>query len=167
MIENHAEKACKLFAEGRNCAQAVFAAFADVTGLDEEFALRLSSSFGGGMGRMREVCGTCSAMFMVAGILYGYASKNDINEKAEHYRRIQYLAAEFRKKHETINCLELLKGLKVSSDPIPEQRTEQYYKVRPCIKFVRTAAEILDDYIKANPVKAIKNSGAIKRYAEL
>ncbi len=167
MIENHAEKACKLFAEGRNCAQAVFAAFADVTGLDEELALRLSSSFGGGMGRMREVCGTCSAMFMVAGILYGYASKNDINEKAEHYRRIQYLAAEFRKKHETINCLELLKGLKVSSDPIPEQRTEQYYKVRPCIKFVRTAAEILDDYIKATPVKAIKNSGAIKRYAEL
>ncbi len=156
MIENHAEKACKLFAEGRNCAQAVFAAFADVTGLDEELALRLSSSFGGGMGRMREVCGTCSAMFMVAGILYGYASKNDINEKAEHYRRIQYLAAEFRKKHETINCLELLKGLKVSSDPIPEQRTEQYYKVRPCIKFVRTAAEILDDYINENPVKAIK-----------
>jgi len=152
MIEDHAEKACRLFVEGRNCAQAVFAAFADVTGLDEELALRLSSSFGGGMGRMREVCGTCSAIFMVAGILYGYTSKNDINEKAEHYRRIQYLAAEFRKKHETINCLELLKGLKVSSDPMPEQRTEQYYKVRPCIKFVRTAAEILDDYIKENPV---------------
>ncbi|MBO5163281.1 MAG: C_GCAxxG_C_C family protein [Ruminococcus sp.] len=154
MIENHAEKACRLFAEGRNCAQAVFTAFADVTGLDEELALRLSSSFGGGMGRMREVCGTCSAMFMVAGILYGYTSKNDIDEKAEHYRRIQYLAAQFRKKHETINCLELLKGLKVSSDPMPEQRTEQYYKVRPCIKFVRTAAEILDNYINENPVKA-------------
>lgn len=150
MKYDHAEKACQLFAEGRNCAQAVFAAFSDVTGLDEELALRLSSSFGGGMGRMREVCGTCSAMFMVAGILYGYTSKNDINEKAEHYRRIQHLAEEFKKRHETINCLELLKGLNVTKDPMPEQRTEQYYKVRPCIKFVRSAAEILDEYISLN-----------------
>ncbi len=140
----------QLFAEGRNCAQAVFAAFSDVTGLDEEFALRLASSFGGGMGRMREVCGTCSAMFMIAGILYGYSSKNNIGEKTEHYRRIQHLAEEFKKRHETINCLELLKGLKVTKDPTPEQRTEQYYKVRPCIKFVRSAAEILDEYIAQN-----------------
>ena len=99
---------------------------------------------------MREVCGTCSAMFMVAGILYGYTSKNDINEKAEHYRRIQHLAEEFKKRHETINCLELLKRLNVTKDPMPEQRTEQYYKVRPCIKFVRSAAEILDEYISLN-----------------
>lgn len=148
---NHAEKACRLFAEGRNCSQAVFTAFCDVTGIDEELALRLSSSFGGGMGRMREVCGTCSAMFMVAGILYGYTSKNDIDEKADHYRRIQYLAQEFRKQHETINCLELLKHLNVTKNPVPEKRTEQYYKVRPCIKFVRTAAEILDKYIEENP----------------
>lgn len=150
---NHAEKACQLFAEGRNCSQAVFTAFCDVTGLNEELALRLSSSFGGGMGRMREVCGTCSAMFMVVGILYGYTSKDDIDEKAEHYRRIQYLAQEFKKRHETINCLELLKNLKVDKNPVPEKRTEQYYKVRPCIKFVRTAAEILDKYIEENPVK--------------
>lgn len=148
---NHAEKACRLFAEGRNCSQAVFTAFCDVTGIDEELALRLSSSFGGGMGRMREVCGTCSAMFMVAGILYGYTSKNDIDEKADHYRRIQYLAQEFRNQHETINCLELLKHLNVTKNPVPEKRTEQYYKVRPCIKFVRTAAEILDKYIEENP----------------
>lgn len=148
---NHAEKACQLFAEGRNCSQAVFTAFCDITGIDEETALRISSSFGGGMGRMRQVCGTCSAMFMVAGILYGYTSKNDINEKADHYRRIQNLAQEFKNRHETINCLELLKNLKVTSDPQPEERTEQYYKVRPCIKFVRSAAEILDRYIEENP----------------
>lgn len=148
---NHAEKACQLFAEGRNCSQAVFTAFCDVTGLDEELALLLSSSFGGGMGRMREVCGTCSAMFMVAGILYGYTSKGDINEKAEHYRRIQYLAQEFKNQNGTINCLELLKHLSVDKNPVPEQRTEQYYKVRPCIKFVRTAAEILDRYITEHP----------------
>ncbi len=148
---NHAEKACQLFKEGRNCSQAVFTAFCDVTGMDEEFALRLSSSFGGGMGRMREVCGACSAMFMITGILYGYTSKNDINEKAEHYRRIQYLAQEFRNQHGTINCLELLKNLSVDKNPVPEQRTEQYYKVRPCIRFVRTAAEILDRYIDEHP----------------
>ncbi len=148
---NHTEKACQLFAEGRNCSQAVFTAFCDVTGIDENTALRLSSSFGGGMGRMRQVCGTCSAMFMIAGMLYGYTSKNDINEKAEHYRRIQYLAQEFKNRHETINCLELLKNLKVTSDPQPEERTEQYYKVRPCIKFVRSASEILDKYIAENP----------------
>ncbi|MDE7364577.1 MAG: C-GCAxxG-C-C family protein [Ruminococcus sp.] len=148
---NHAEKACQLFAEGRNCSQAVFTAFCDVTGFDEELALCLSSSFGGGMGRLREVCGTCSAMFMIAGILYGYSSKNDINEKAEHYRRIQYLAKQFKEKHGTINCLELLKHLNTDTNPMPEQRTEQYYKVRPCIKFVRTASEILDKYIAENP----------------
>lgn len=150
---NHAEKAYQLFAEGRNCSQAVFTAFADITGIDEELALRLSSSFGGGMGRMREVCGTCSAMFMIAGILYGYTSKDDIDEKAEHYRRIQYLANEFKSIHGTINCLELLKHLSVNKNPEPEKRTEQYYKVRPCIKFVRTAAEILDKYIMENPPK--------------
>ena len=149
-------QACQLFAEGRNCAQSVFTAFCDVTGLDEEFALRLSSSFGGGMGRMREVCGTCSAMFMVAGILYGYSSKGDDTEKAEHYKRIQYLAEEFRKQHETIICLDLLKGLSVDKSPIPEKGTEQYYKVRPCIRFVRTASEILDRYIAENPPKAKK-----------
>ncbi len=148
---DHADKACQLFADGRNCAQSVFTAFCDVTGLDEDFALRLSSSFGGGMGRMREVCGTCSAMFMIAGILYGYTSNNDDTAKGEHYRRIQYLAGEFRKKHDTIICRELLKGLSVTSTPEPEKRTAKYYKVRPCIRFVCTAAEILDKYIAENP----------------
>lgn len=150
-MTNHTETACRLFAEGRNCSQAVFAAFSDVTGLDGELALRLSSSFGGGMGRMREVCGACSAMFMVAGILYGFGSESGDTEKTEHYRRIQYLADEFRKEHGTIICRDLLNGLSVSSTPTPDKRTEQYYKTRPCIRFVRTAAEILDRYIAENP----------------
>lgn len=153
MCIDHSDKACQLFAEGRNCAQAVFAAFADVTGFDENTALMLSSSFGGGMGRMREVCGTCSAMFMVAGLLYGYSSPDNDAEKAEHYRRIQFLASQFRDVHDTIICRELLKNISVSNSPVPEKRTEQYYKVRPCVRFVRTAAEILDRYISENPVK--------------
>lgn len=148
---DHAEKAYKLFAEGLNCAQSIFVAFSDVTGMDEALARRLSSSFGAGMGRMREVCGTCSGMFMVAGILYGEGIEKDDKKKALHYKRIQQLAEEFRQVHGTIICRELLKDLKVTSTPTPEKRTEEYYKVRPCAVFVRTAAEILDRYIAENP----------------
>ena len=151
MKYNHTEKAVSLFTQGYNCAQSVFVAFSDVTGIDEELAKRLSSSFGGGMGRMREVCGTCSAMFMIAGILYGEGTELDHSVKAEHYKRIQYLADEFRKEHDTIICRDLLKGLAVTKSPIPEKRTEQYYKVRPCVKFVKTAAEILDRYFEEHP----------------
>ena len=150
---DHADKACELFAGGLNCAQSVFAAFSDVTDMDRELALRLSSSFGGGMGRLREVCGTCSAMFMIAGILYGTGDSFTHEDKTEHYKRIQELAARFKEKHETIICRELLKELSVTSTPEPEKRTEQYYKVRPCVRFVRTAAEILDSYIAENPPK--------------
>lgn len=153
MKYDHTEKAVSLFIQGCNFAQAVFAAFSDVTGMDEELAKRLSSSFGGGMGRMREVCGTCSAMFMVAGILYGEGTEQDDKLKAEHYKRIQYLADEFRKEHDTIICRDLLKGLAVTSEPTPEKRTEQYYKVRPCAKFVKTSAEILERYLEENPPK--------------
>jgi C_GCAxxG_C_C family probable redox protein len=153
MKYDHADKACELFAGGMNCAQAVFVAFTDVTDMDRELAVRLSSSFGGGMGRMREVCGACSAMFMVAGILYGPDESFSHDEKTEHYKRIQELAAEFRAEHGTIICRELLKELSVTSTPEPEKRTEKYYKVRPCVRFVRTAAEILDRYISDNPPK--------------
>lgn len=90
-------------------------------------------------------------LFMVAGILYGEGTETDHAIKTEHYKRIQYLAEEFRKKHETIVCRDLLKGLAVTSEPTPEKRTVQYYKVRPCVKFVRTAAEILDRYLEENP----------------
>jgi len=94
---NHAEKAKQLFLEGYNCSQAVFSAFCDVTGIDFQTALKISSSFGGGMGRMREVCGAVSGMFMVAGILYGYDAPKDNISKTEHYKRIQKLAEDFKK----------------------------------------------------------------------
>ena len=89
---NHSEKAKELFLQGYNCSQSVFAAFCDVTGIDFNTALMISSSFGGGMGRMREVCGAVSGMFMVAGALYGYDSPKDNKIKSEHYARIQKLA---------------------------------------------------------------------------
>ena len=147
----HSDKACDLFAGGLNCAQSVFVAFCDVTGMDKETALKISSSFGGGMGRLREVCGTCSAMFMIVGLLYGLGEGYTFEDKAEHDKRVQELAAQFKEVHNTIICRELLKGLKVTSDPTPERRTEKYYKVRPCIMFVRTASEILDKYLEEHP----------------
>ena len=144
----HREKAIEYFRAGYNCAQAVFAAFCDVTGYSEKEALMLASSFGGGMGRMRETCGACSAMFMVAGVLKGYTDISTDAPKKEHYERIQKMAAEFKREHGTITCRELLVTLKLDSKPTPSARTEEYYRVRPCVRFVATAADILDRMIE-------------------
>lgn len=142
---SHSEKAVALFKSGYNCAQAVFVAFSDVTGLDEKTALMLSSSFGGGMGRMREVCGAVSGMFMVAGQLYGYASPTDNDTKKEHYALIQRMAAKFREKNGSIICRELL-GTNDSA-PNPTERTDRFYKKRPCAELVAMCAEITDGII--------------------
>lgn len=146
------EKAMKLFEEGYNCAQAVFLAFEDLHGLDREKAAALSSSFGGGMGRLREVCGTVSGMFMVAGALYGYSSPKAREEKADHYARIQELAAAFERENGSIVCRELL-GLSVKKEePQPSERTAEYYKKRPCKELVGQAAAIMERYIGEHPV---------------
>lgn len=144
---NHEERARELFKQGYNCSQAVLLAFGDVTGLEDRTALMLSSSFGGGMGRLREVCGAVSGMFMVAGILYGYDDPADQSGKTSHYQRIQALAEAFRKENGSIICRELL-GLGSGADsPIPEKRTDAYYKKRPCAELVAMAARIMDAYI--------------------
>lgn len=139
------EKARKLFKQGYNCAQSVFCTFADEVGMDFETALKLSSSFGGGMGRLREVCGAVSAMFMIAGLKHGYITPDNDEIKGEHYERIQKLARIFEEKHGSIICRELL-GLDVKHDnPAPSKRTEQYYEDRPCEEFIATAAEIISN----------------------
>ena len=142
-------KAATLFYEGYNCAQAVAMAFSDVIGLEEKFCAKAVSSFGGGMGRLREVCGAVSGMMFVAGILYGYDTKDDDGIKKEHYARIQQMAEEFRGQIGTIICRELLNN--PPSDPTPSPRTAEYYAQRPCARFVVAAAQILDDYIQKNP----------------
>jgi len=152
-LENHSVLTKDLFIKGYNCSQSVFAAFCDETGMELETALKMSSSFGGGMGRLREVCGAVSGMFMAAGILYGYSDPSDKTAKAEHYELIQMLAAKFREENGSIICRELL-GLTGEADsPIPEDRTAEYYERRPCSELVEHAAEILDGYIKKNPLK--------------
>lgn len=146
------ERAMQLFEEGYNCAQSVFLAFEDMYGVDRKTAAALSSSFGGGMGRLREVCGAVSGMFMVAGVLYGYDSPKAGEAKAEHYARIQELAADFEKENRSIVCRELL-GLSVKKEaPQPEVRTAEYYKKRPCKELVGQAAQIMEDYIAEHPV---------------
>ena len=148
---DHGTKAAELFLSGSNCAQAVAVAFCDVTGLEPEFAAKLSCSFGGGMGRLREVCGAVSGMLMVAGLLYGYTDpgEEDCNKKA-HYRLVQDLAGKFREKVGSIVCREILKD--PPSDPNPSPRTAEYYAQRPCARMVMIAADILDDYIREHPV---------------
>lgn len=144
---NHATVAGDLFLEGYNCAQAVFLAFADVTGFDRETALKLSSSFGGGMGRMREVCGAVSGALMVAGILWGYAELDD-EKKKEHYALVQEIARRFRERHGTIICRELLKGVETDASPTPSARDAGYYQKRPCLRMVENAAAVLDELLE-------------------
>lgn len=144
-------QAAKLFTEGYNCAQAVIMVYADRIGMDEKACAKLSSSFGGGMGRMREVCGAVSGMFMVAGMLYGYDGPEEGEIKKEHYARIQYLAEQFRQEAGSIICREILKN--PPSDPNPSPRTEEYYKQRPCARMVTLAVRILEKYIAEHPIQ--------------
>ena len=141
---NHAEKARELFLSGCSCSQAVFAAFADDFGMDEKTALRLASSFGGGMGGMRETCGAVSGMLMAAGMKWGYSEVGDLAIKTAHYARVRSLIEAFKQEHSTIVCRELLAHLgELKKDP--SARTAEYYKVRPCVMFVETAARLLDE----------------------
>jgi C_GCAxxG_C_C family probable redox protein len=151
MQVGHGEKAKQLFMEGYNCSQAVLGAFCEECGLDFDAAMKLSSSFGGGMGRLREVCGAVSGMFMVAGLIYGYDDPTAQEEKAKHYERIQKLAEEFRKENGSIVCRELLGLAEKKSEPKPELRSAEYYKKRPCPEMVKMAAEIMEQYIIQNP----------------
>ena len=144
---NHAEEAKRLFLEGYNCAQAVFCAFCDLTGMDIDAAARLSSSFGGGMGRMREVCGTVSGALLALGMLRGYDDPKDLEQKKAHYALVQEYARRFREKNETIICRELLKDVPVTPGGVPEERTPAFYARRPCLRLAGEAAAILDEML--------------------
>ncbi|MCD7826450.1 MAG: C-GCAxxG-C-C family protein [Clostridiaceae bacterium] len=118
-MESRKEMAQKLFKEGYNCSQSVFAAYADRYGIDRETALKISASFGGGMGRMREVCGAVSGMFLVAGLETGSTDGKDAAGKKYNYQIVQDLAEEYRKQNGSIICRELL-GLVPMSGRAPE-----------------------------------------------
>lgn len=145
----HADRAKGLFMEGYNCAQAVFCAFTDVTGLDLETSARLASSFGAGLSRLREVCGTVSAAAMVLGMVRGYSDPADPQAKKAHYALVRDFAARFGEAEGSIVCRELLARANVDLRSIapggdPEARTPEYYKKRPCPELAWQAAHILD-----------------------
>jgi C_GCAxxG_C_C family probable redox protein len=142
-MKDYSQIAVENFENGYNCAQSVFLSYAQDFGIDKEMALKLSSSFGGGMGRLREVCGAVSAMFAIAGLQKGYTSNDDDEVKAKHYELIQKLAEEFKKEHNTIICRELLELNEQVSSPIPSKRTEEYYQERPCARFIETACKLI------------------------
>lgn len=144
------EIAKQLFLNGCNCSQAVACSFEDLIDIDHKLLLKMMSSFGGGVGRMREVCGAVSGMAFVTGVLYGYDDLEDYQAKKEHYARIQYLADQFKKEHGSIVCREILN--EKQSKLVPEQRTDDFYSKRPCLKCVMDASRILDEYIETHPI---------------
>lgn len=145
-----AEKAKQYFLDGYNCSQAVAMAFADLTDMEEEQIARLTSGFGGGMGRMREVCGSISGAVFVMSCLRGYSDPKSFDEKKNLYADIQAVCNKFKNENGSIVCRELLSLGNGASAPTPEKRTEGYYKKRPCAELVECSAQILDDFLKNN-----------------
>ena len=142
-IEARAQRAVALFKEGFNCSQAVFASCADLYGItDEALALRLSASFGGGMGRMRLVCGAASGMFLLAGLEKGSCTPHDNEGKMANYAFVQDLAEKFKAQYGSLICAELLGLAPRPEEPKPAERTQQYYEKRPCSEMIAEAVRI-------------------------
>ena len=144
----HGELARQLFMEGYNCAQAVLCAFEDVTGLERETAARLASSFGGGLARMREVCGAVSGAAMVLGLVHGYSDPKDHDAKKAHYALVQTFVRRYQKENGSYLCRELLQNTGAAPGDVPEKRTQAYYQKRPCPELVKQAADILEEMLK-------------------
>lgn len=151
-MKSRVDIAEKLFREGYNCSQSVFGTYGDLYGLERDMVMRLAASFGGGMGRMREVCGTLSGVFLIAGMETGATEGRDAAGKKRNYDMVQRLAAEYRRENGSIICRELLgldkDGKKAdTSVTTPDARTEDYYKKRPCIQLIRRAAQMAEEML--------------------
>lgn len=149
MNNEKAEKAKALFLQGYNCSQSVVGAWCEDLGLDLETALKISSGFGAGMGRMREVCGAVTGAFMILGLKYGNTEGGNSKAKGENYKLIQDFTAKYKAVNgrDTIICRELL-GLDGASRPVPAERTKEYYKKRPCAEMVAIASGLLGEFIE-------------------
>ena len=139
-MANYGDKAVALFATGLNCAQSVYCAFAEDFGMDAETAAKVSSGLGGGVGRLREVCGAVTGATLVLGMKYG-------PDKTAVYEKVQEFAAIFKQEMGTIICRELLEGTGATSGGAPEARSPEYYKKRPCAEIVRFAADTVANLI--------------------
>lgn len=143
-INQRAAQAKEYFRNGYNCCQAVALAFKDIIGLDTDTLASIASGFGGGFGRMREVCGAVSGMTLVAGALIPASDTSDKSAKTANYALVQEFAEQYRKENGSIVCRELLGlGVKAPESPVPSDRTPEYYKKRPCADLVECAARIV------------------------
>ena len=151
-MTTHGQAAKELFESGAQCAQAAFGAFCDFTGISGDDALALAASFGGGVGRMREVCGALSGILMVVGYRYGrYAlgTEQTAADKDRHYRLTQYVSAEFKRRVGSVLCYRLLDLPHAAQVPVSQPRTEQFYQSRPCLDIVLAAVDVLDELLEA------------------
>lgn len=148
-VEQRVAEARELFHRGYNCAQSVFIAYRDVAGFDEKTAATVSAPFGGGMGRLREVCGAVSGMTMAVGFLVPDPDPNDNEMKKRTYAAVQELAEKFREENGAIVCRDLLGLTQRKDDPAPSERTPEYYKKRPCAEYVAIAARIIGEKINS------------------
>lgn len=147
-VEERVARAVGYFKEGYNCAQSVVAAYADLYGFTLEQSLRMSASFGGGIGRMRETCGAACGMFLIAGLETGTVDSKDREGKGANYKVVQDLAAEFVKRNGALKCGTLL-GLDSNTpvSAIPQERNKSYFEKRPCVKMVEQGARIIGEYL--------------------
>ena len=163
--EDRIQRAVELFMQGYGCCQSVLCAFSDLYGLDEEMALRIAAGFGGGVGRMRMMCGTCSALVILAGLERGQTRGEDREGKAACYQLVRELLETFRQRNGSIICAELLQR-KTPQPPLggepkldggsqlntlepcmPDERNAEYYRVRPCARKVESAARVFAEYL--------------------
>lgn len=156
-VEERIAKAVELFKEGYNCSQSVVAAYADVYGFTPDQALKMSASFGAGIGRMRETCGAACGMFLLAGLETGCTDPKDASGKGANYAVVQDLAAKFAQMNGSIVCAELLglrerKDTGIGAPTQPQERNAEYYKKRPCIEMVRSAAQLFGEYLASKAV---------------
>ena len=151
-LEDRVQRAVELFMQGYGCCQSVVCAFADLYGLDEEMAFRVAAGFGGGVGRMRMMCGTCSALVILAGLERGQTRGEDREGKAACYQLVRELLETFKQRNGSIICAELLQmqGVKVETNTAqPDERNAEYYRVRPCARKVESAARVFAEYLSS------------------
>ncbi len=147
-IEARAKRGVELFKQGYNCSQSVVGAYCDLFDIPFDVAMRMSASFGGGMGRMRLTCGAATGMFMLAGLDNGLSTPGEPQKRAENYSLVQKLAEEFKELNGSLTCAELL-GMRAGKVdiPLPSTRTPEYYRSRPCSKMVESACEIFGNHL--------------------
>lgn len=144
-MKSRVEDAKALFLSGYNCCQSAFTPYAKLLGMDREMALKLSCSLGGGIGRMREVCGAASAMFLVAGLACGNTEAGNQEAKTKNYETVRQMAEAFKREHHTIICREILGLRAAEKSAAPSEQTPEYYRKRPCVRMVETAARIIEE----------------------